>query len=342
MDLPPLATRASWLPAPKSRYLFRVFYPPTEHRLVLRTELDWNRDVEGVPEPWGASFELEAARPWLYFKPCLRTRKELIWLPGMNRVAEPRPEGRDIYPYFFSGERGTLTAPQTLDGVRFRVFLPPGYDENTLKSYPVLYMHDGANLFLPEEAFLGQSWEVDETLDTLHKLNVIDQVLVVGIHAGDRLRQFTSPGYGDFSNWCADVLRPEIDRRYRTLRSPQWTAVVGSSLGGVAALHQAWSRPEAFGMAGCLSSTFGVYDDLFQRIATESLPRIRVYLDSGWPQDNFERTLAMRDLLLRRGFAQGADLLYFAFPGATHHESAWRLRVHLPFQFFFARPPCLG
>jgi predicted alpha/beta superfamily hydrolase len=322
-----------------AHYTIRVHYPLQSGQLVLRTELNWDQNLHGTPTADGAVFELEADQPWLYFKPGLLTEKGLQWLPGLDRVAEPGPAGRDIYPSFFSGLEGRITRMRAIDGVRFRLYLPPGYDENTLKRYPVLYMHDGANLFLPEEAFMGQSWEVDETLNTLNSLSVIDQVIVVAIYAGNRNDDYTAPGYIPFANWCADVLRAWVDSNCRTLSGPAHTAVMGSSLGGVLALHSALARPDVFGMAGCLSSTFGVFDDLFETVDKNPVPNIRVYLDSGWPNDNFERNVAMRDLLLLKGLKVGDQLQYYVFPGARHAESAWGTRVHLAFQWFFARPP---
>jgi len=113
--------------------------------------------------------------------------------------------------------------------------------------------------------------------------------------------------------------------------------VMGSSLGGVVSLHLAWSYPEHFGDAACLSSTFGYADDLMQRVRRERKPAIRVYLDSGWPHDNFEATRGMQSELLRRGFAAGTDLHYLAFPRAAHDEKSWALRAHVPFQLFFGQ-----
>src|SRR2546429_2528588 len=71
---------------------------------------------------------------------------------------------------------------------RFRVFLPPGYHENTLKKYPVLYMHVGQNLFLREEAFVGNTWRIDEVLGMLDRMNAIEEVIVVGIYPDERAR----------------------------------------------------------------------------------------------------------------------------------------------------------
>ena len=102
-------------------------------------------------------------------------------------------------------------------------------------------------------------------------------------------------------------------------------------------LRAAWEYPQVFGHAGCMSSTFGYRDDLMQRIARDPRRPIRIYLDTGWPDDNYEITRSMRLLLESRGFQDGVDLRYAAFPLARHDEEAWAQRVHLPFQFFFGR-----
>ena len=133
------------------------------------------------------------------------------------------------------------------------------------------------------------------------------------------------------------MLKPAIDAQFRTRRSPEYTAVSGSSLGGVVSLYIAWRYHDVFGNAMCLSSTFGYRDDLFDRIARDPKPPIRIYLDSGWPRDNFDATNAMRDLLVARGFALGDDLLAFSFPEGKHAETSWGDRLHVPFQFFFGR-----
>ena len=79
--------------------------------------------------------------------------------------------------------------------------------------------------------------------------------------------------------------------------------------------------------------------ELASRITDEPRRDIRIYLDSGWPHDNFEVTLDMRARLLHSGYVEGRDLMYLAHPGASHSESAWTERLHLPLQFFFAERP---
>ncbi|MEM7518786.1 MAG: hypothetical protein AAF368_17925, partial [Planctomycetota bacterium] len=101
----------------------------------------------------------------------------------------------------------------------------------------------------------------------------------------------------------------------------------------------AWQFPETFGLVACLSATFGYADDLAKRVVTDPKPPIRIYLDSGWPKDNYEVTRDMRARLVTAGFLEGIDLQYFAFPGERHTERAWGDRCHVPFQFFFGHRP---
>jgi Putative esterase len=127
------------------------------------------------------------------------------WSPGKNCLAVATSGAPlEIHPFFREDTRCSVCElmPPLADpsGVehRLRVFLPPGYHENTLKRYPVLYMHDGHNLFLKEEAFVGNTWRTDEVLNMLDKMNAIEEVIVVGIHPHDRMNEYTMPGYENY------------------------------------------------------------------------------------------------------------------------------------------------
>ncbi|MBX7096666.1 MAG: esterase family protein [Myxococcaceae bacterium] len=319
-----------------------VNYPVTQGRLVLRTADDWARDVEPVERsPRGAVFELSLATTTLELKPVLRVGDEVLWAKGSNYVVNAHEPERDLWPCFFGSEQGRVTEVRRVEhaGVAHsvRVYLPPGYDDNTLRCFPVIYMQDGQNLFFPEEAFMGVEWRVDETMDRLAQMNAIRKVIVVGVRPDDRMREYTKPGYDGYARFLVERLKPLIDAEYRTRPEAEETVIMGSSLGGVAALHVAWSHPEIFGRAACLSSTFGVYDDLFERIEREPKKPLVIYMDSGWPKDNYGATNAMRDLLRSKGFTLGVDLLQFSFPEGLHSERSWSERIHVPFQFFFGR-----
>jgi len=328
----------------------RVIYPNDTGKIVLRTEENWDADV--APNSVNGSvseFKVESAKPFFYFKPVLQRDGANQWSRGENFLAIATSETPlDVHPYFREETRCSicelmpaLTSPGGTEH-RFRVFLPPGYHENTLKHYPVLYMHDGKNLFLKQEAFLGNTWRTDEVLGVLDRMNAIEEVIVVGIFPKDRMSEYTLPGYEDYGRFLVERLKPVIDTKYRTLIDATNTAVMGSSLGGVVSFYLGWQWPDVFGKVACLSSTFTYQDDLLARVTMEPRRSIRIYLDSGWPADNYEPTRAMRDRLIWKGYQPGSELFYLAFPQAMHNENAWAERSPIPFQFLFGKLPTFG
>lgn len=84
-----------------------------------------------------------------------------------------------------------------------------------------------------------------------------------------------------------------------------------------------------------MSGTFGWRDDLVERVAREAKREVLLYLDSGWPHDNYEVTRDLRALLANRGWAEGRDLFYYAFPDGHHDEHSWAVRCHIPIQVLF-------
>jgi predicted alpha/beta superfamily hydrolase len=337
--------------AKNERLRLRVHYPlgAGEGEMGLRTDTDW--DATLAPAAVDAArtcfeFDVPFAGPFLYFKPVLLQGEAVVWAQGENLLAlknggQASAVGRDVYPHFFDDTACSVCSLQTLasaDGTRehsLRVFYPPGYAENTEARYPVLYMQDGQNLFFPDEAFAGHHWMIDETLRILDSMNLVRKAIVVGVYPRDRMADYTKPGYEDYGRYLVEEVKPWIDAHYRTLTGPEHTAVMGSSLGGVVSFYLAWQYPEVFGYAGCLSSTFTYRDDLMERVASEPRRPVKLYLDSGWPRDNFEVTRTMRNLLAERGYREGEDLRYLAFPRAKHNEDAWAMRAHVPIQFFF-------
>ena len=321
--------------------VLRVRYPVSDGRIVLRTELDWDRDVEATrvsADGTTYTFEVEARRPFLYFKPCLRAGSELRWAAGANALlVMTAPGARDVYPHFGSTQ-GAFSPVIELDSTtlgrrhRVRAYVPPGYHENTLKLYPVLFMQDGRNLFFPDEAFQGRDWQVDRSVQLLDAMNAVDKVVVVGVYCGDRLAEYTKPGYEAYGRSVAEELVPEVRRRLRLLGGSRETGVVGSSLGGVVSFYMAWQWPDVFGSATCMSSTFSHRDDLVERVLSEPKSPSKFYLDSGWPGDNYEVTLAMAMALQSRGYRAREDFLHLVFPEETHDEIAWGSRLHLPLQ----------
>ena len=325
------------------RVRLRVHYPNHLVQLVMRTDLDWDKDIFPSAVDHNASFaefDLETTHPFSYLKPCLRTPSGMLWAKGANHlVVATREEIHDVHPFFHSAEHGRILDVITLESKildrqhSLRVYLPAGYDENTCLSFPVLYMQDGRNLFFPQEAFMGQDWGVEEKLVLLNRMNAIRQMMIVGIFSGDRMLEYTSPGYESYGRSVVEEVKPYIDAHFRTHPGPQTTGVMGSSLGGVVSFYMGWQWPEVFGNVGCLSSTFTSKDNLVERVLKEKRRNVRFYLDSGWPGDNYEVTMGMAMALVSRGWRYGHNLLHLCFPHAEHDEKAWGLRLHLPLQF---------
>jgi predicted alpha/beta superfamily hydrolase len=321
----------------------RVAYPAGRGRVVLRTESDWEKDIEpdAVSDDGNTStFTVRADQPFLYFKSCLVSDGAAHWSMGPNKLLLMAEEDQRIsYPFFQSPEQGRFSPLMEFPSAildrthRLRVHLPPGYEENTLATYPVAFMQDGQNLFFPDEAFLGHDWEVGETSQTLRKMSAVEDFVIVGIHSGDRMREYTSPGYETYARSLAEEIVPEAERRLRIGHDRRHRSVWGSSLGGVVSFYTVWQHPEVFGVGVCMSSTFSHKDNLLERVLNEPARDVAFYLDSGWPGDNYETTMAMAMALVSRGWRYGVNLLHLCFPRAEHDETSWGMRLHLPMQF---------
>ena len=331
------------------RRQIRLRYPAGRGRIVLRTELDWEQDVEPIlvsDDGDTTTFALETRRPFLYFKACLQADDgSVLWSVGPNMLALMTTDGvGDVYPYFEGAETGSFSPLVERESAilgrkhRVRVYLPAGYAENPLRRYPVFYMQDGGNLFFPEEAFMGREWQVDESLSLLDSMNAVERAIVVAIYSGDRMSEYTKPGYEAYARSVVEEVRPEVVRRFRVFDSPAETGVIGSSLGGVVSFYMAFEHPQVFGFAVCMSSTFSYRDDLIDRVLTEPKSAAKFYLDSGWPGDNYEVTLAMAMALSRRGYRAREDFLHLVFPLDEHDEGAWGKRLHLPLQLALGKP----
>jgi len=320
----------------------RVCYPAGRGDIVLRTEQDWDRDVTPASvseDGQTTTFRLQADQPFLYFKACLIANGTRHWSVGPNMLVLMAEEDvRVVSPYFLSPEHGGFSPliefPSAVLGRahQLRVYLPPGYHENTLTTYPVAFMQDGQNLFFPNEAFLGHEWQVDETSSTLRAMRAVEDLVVVGVYSGDRMTEYTSPGYERFARSLAEEIVPEAQRRLRIDDHRRSRSVWGSSLGGVVSFYTVWQHADVFGAAVCMSSTFSHRDNLIDRVLSEPPRDVAFYLDSGWPGDNYEVTMAMAMALVARGWRYGLNLLHLCFPMAEHAEAAWGMRLHLPMQ----------
>ena len=247
------------------------------------------------------------------------------------------------------------TSPMSPWPLRYQVLLPPSYDEQRSRHYPVLYAQDGQALWSSSSDPFG-IWALDTVMDQLLEIAVMSELIVVGIDTSearmDRLGPVRDKTYGggraaEHLEAITTVLKPRIDTELRTRSGRKDTAVIGSSLGGLFSFYAAWTRPDVFGKAICLSSSFWWANRHMVREADVApSPRPTIYLDSGASlnpdapsQDGFQHTRSMQRALVRAGYTNGEDLHRLAFPGQVHSTAAWRARVAIPLQLLFPPPP---
>jgi predicted alpha/beta superfamily hydrolase len=238
-----------------------------------------------------------------------------------------------------------FASPQLGNSRKLRIYLPPGYDAHPEQRYPVLYMHDGQNLFDATAASYGVAWDIGTTMDKLIASGAIAPAIVVGIdNTKDRVAEYTpccdaNNGGGKIDAYMAfivDTVKPWADANLRTLKDREHTAIMGSSLGGIASVYIAQKHPEVFSKAGGVSSSFWWNDGVFIKNVPPHQP-VRFYLDAGTGGDGLEGTQKMRDAMLAKGYRLNEDLYYYEAEGGIHNERSWAARVHLPLTWFFRK-----
>lgn len=237
------------------------------------------------------------------------------------------------------------------------VLLPPGYDDEPDRRYPVLYMHDGQNLFDASTSYIGVEWSVDETLTRMIASGQVEPLIVVGIeNTIDRAFEYTPApdkqrgggGAKLYADFIVNDLKPFIDRNYRTKPGREHTGVMGSSLGGLVSLFISWEYPETFTRVGAMSTTYEWADGyILDYVRGRPVPGgVRVWLDMGTAEDQtdrngdevpdvIERHREMRDILLGKGLSIPRTLRYVEDEGAVHNERAWAARFPRAVEFLF-------
>jgi predicted alpha/beta superfamily hydrolase len=244
------------------------------------------------------------------------------------------------------------------------VWLPPSYASNPARHYPVLYMHDGQNLFDPEQSkYAKWDWGIDEALTSLIQDGRVPEVIVVGIHSDEATRNIDyfpqKAGTSnidafrrDFSEFNPDALnadnylaflvteiKPHIDLTYRTSPERENTVIMGSSMGGLISLYAVSEYPDIFGAAGMVSTHFPLADGVLVDYFADRLPdpsTHRLYFDFGTEtlDHNYEGYQDRMDRAVETaGYTRGMNWTTRKYEGHDHSERAWRNRVHVPLQF---------
>jgi predicted alpha/beta superfamily hydrolase len=239
------------------------------------------------------------------------------------------------------------------------VYLPPNYEGDSSARYPVLYMHDGQNIFDRSTGFGGQEWEVDETAQRLISEKKIEPLIIVAVYnTAARMSEYTPVGANpapqrsgeDYTRFLVEELKPFIDSTYRTHPSRNNTAVAGSSLGGLISLAMVFSRPEVFGKAGVVSPSLFWNDGQMLKEAARvapagSLQGVKFWVDIGLREGSPSRgdsiSSAVRNTRLliyefrKSGLVEGVDYFYLEVPDGQHNERSWAQRVDQMLMFLF-------
>ena len=248
-----------------------------------------------------------------------------------------------------------IESPQLENQRDLLVYLPPSHDTGNGR-FPVIYLHDGQNLFDAQTSFAGE-WQVDETMEGLSREGI--EAIVVGIpNSGeerlDEYSPFVDParggGRGDlYLSFIIETVKPLVDASFRTLTGRAHTGMMGSSMGGLISLYAYFRHPELFGFAGAMSPSFwfakGAIYDTIQKAAFSPG---RIYIDAGtrefgegrrwtsipWRSRRYYAGVRrMNRLLAKKGYRPRRDLLYVEEKWANHEEAAWARRLPQAIRF---------
>lgn len=232
------------------------------------------------------------------------------------------------------------------------VWLPPDYDSNSTRRYPVMYVHDGNNLFDRRTTFGGVEWQLDENAGRLIQSQQITPVIVVGVYNSparmeeytwysDTLDGQTMGGKGQqYADFLVKELKPMIDQSYRTQSDKSHTGIMGSSLGGLISFYTARAYPNTFGQVGMISPSVWWKDEQAKSDIGAFPKDVKVWVDMGTQEgQNPDAMLkTAKDFvsgLENAGFAHFKNLAFHIEEGGDHSEAAWARRIERPLRFFY-------
>jgi predicted alpha/beta superfamily hydrolase len=237
------------------------------------------------------------------------------------------------------------------------VYLPRGYRRLSRRRYPVLYLHDGQNVFDAATSFSGVEWGMDETAERLIKESLIEPLIIVAVaNTGEERIHEYAPTRGvidakakrkkrskglarKYGQFLIEELKPYIDRKYRTNPDAEFTGLGGSSLGGLATLAIGMFYPHAFRRLMVMSPSIWWDDFAIYRLvdSVEQKPPLKIWLDTGTAEPGWEQARELLKRLVEKGWKLPKDLQYMEAQSADHSEAAWAARVEPALRFLFPR-----
>jgi predicted alpha/beta superfamily hydrolase len=347
----------------------RVHYPAGSHTVTLRGSgggLNWTtgQSTSTAGNVHSATLTLAST---IEVKPLL---DDATWSIGPNYHVDPGATV-DLYPHFTTqqGHVGMQSFHSTVlnDDRTIFTYFPPSYDENTEATFPVVYMHDGQNLWaaLPQLAFAG-TWNVDSAFDfaatkgtcsdgaicngdgdcSSGLCETFPEAVVIGIaNDANRVYEYTpttdpsTPGGGGadlYLQLLVNELKPTVDSSLRVRPDVASTTICGSSLGGLVSVYAGLKKPDVFGHVAALSpSTWWNNTVIITDVmGTPAARPLRVYLDSGsGTTDDEADTDNLAAAYLALGYVEGTDFHHVVQQNAAHNETYWAQRFPGAMQF---------
>ena len=353
-----------------SATVLRVHYPAGSGKLTVRgggAPLSWSQGLaltSGTDDTWTlTTTELAGTIEW---KPLL---DDQTWSLGPNYHVTAG-QTVDVYPHF-SVAKGqveiliaSFSSTALANSRTIWAYLPPTYLENSRARMPVVYMHDGQNLFDPALAYGGNPWHADDAIDAAASSGTCSsgssctkdgdcggkgscetfrEAIIIGVaNTPDRVAEYTpvpdpveGGGKGDlYLKMLTDELKPKVDALLRTRPEREHTALAGSSLGGLISAHAGVTRPDVFGLIGAMSpTTWWANTAIITEVQNSKgkTPRaLKVYVDSGDSgpdQDDAADTKLLAAAYVAIGYVEGQDLHYLVGAGHQHNEIYWAKRL---------------
>jgi predicted alpha/beta superfamily hydrolase len=253
-----------------------------------------------------------------------------------------------------------------VDAREVDVWLPPGYDQNSTAKYPVLYMHDGQNLFDSRLSYTGVPWGIDKAIARLAAEGKIRPAIVVGIwNTPKRIGEYmpqkavsvtnTSKLSGipfpthdeivsdNYLKFIVEEVKPFVDAHYRTLTGRADTFIMGSSMGGLISAYAVSEYPDVFGGAACLSTHWPIADGAAATYLAKHLPDPKThkfYFDHGTATLDAAYAPYQEQMdggMKAAGYEPDKNWISRVYPGADHSERSWSVRLDVPLQFLFPK-----
>lgn len=236
-----------------------------------------------------------------------------------------------------------------------RIYTPDEYDQEPDRTFPVLYMQDGQNVFAHHESAVYDTWCANQVIEHLVAERSIEPWIIVGVDSGmgrfedysawDDVEKNRKAKGETYAKFLTNELKPWIDKTYRTRREANWTAVAGSSLGGLISLYLGQSRPEIFGRIGAFSPTvMWANRAIFKSWKAHAKKWTRLYLDAGLAESIHvdERSLdygaEVREFFfhLKSLGYEDHELFLVLEPGGHHYEKDWARRLPLALRWLLS------